>query len=261
MQRPAVVVRFIQHLNIHPAVRGGTGDGGVDRVVDQVAQHGGHVLRFGDLPADEGFGPDAQCDTALIGLHALGANKSLEVWILQELGLVHRELQRPGGGESGQVDAGLLVLSDAHQAGDGMQLVRKLVPLGAEGRGHGTHGVELPRELLQFGAVPEHDHPAQVLASMQGLARTGHQHPPAGHQFNGVRLRGVRPGQRFELLGHRGVSPWRPGQVRLLQQALRRCIEDADPAVGRNADDAVVHALQNGHLVVDQHADFLRFQA
>ena len=59
VQRPAVVTRLIQHLELNPTVVRGPCNGGIDGVVDQVPQHRGHILGLRDLAADQGFGPDA----------------------------------------------------------------------------------------------------------------------------------------------------------------------------------------------------------
>ncbi|MNI41176.1 hypothetical protein D3C73_954210 [compost metagenome] len=213
------------------------------------------------MPTDQCFGADAEGHAALRSLHAFRANEGLQIRVLEQFGLLHGELQRTSGRDPGQVFLGGVVLADAHETGNGVELVGELVALGAQGCGHGPHGVELAGELLQFRAIPQHDHPAKILLPMPGFASAGHQNASARHDFHGLGVPGRRLRELFELFRDGRRCPVLAGGIRHVQEPCCGGVEHGDPSVCGNADHTIIHALEHRHLVVDQGADLFRFQA
>lgn len=162
-------------------------DGGTDRVVDQVAQHGSDVFGGGHLSEQERVVGDDQRDTALAGGDRGRSEERLQERIGHPLDPLDIAAHRPAVRELVEEGARLTSAVGIEQARDHVQAIGELVTLHPQRLGRRTHGLEATGEGLDVGAIPhDHDHPERP-----GLAyhRAGIeiQHPIADHRL------GARP--------------------------------------------------------------------
>jgi hypothetical protein len=133
------------------------------------------------------------------------------------------------------------------------------------------------------GPVAQHDHPAQfrragtddggaarAVAAPSGgaaglhLAGGGDQHAGADQLLDrgGLRVRrGQQGGEEIRQAGRVQRPADELGVDRYAQQPLGFAVEDRDPPVLRDADDALVHAAQHRLLVLHERRNLLRLEA
>ncbi|UIJ36015.1 hypothetical protein LVQ62_06470 [Allobranchiibius sp. GilTou73] len=167
---------------------------------------------------------------------------------------------RPGPLDLQDVVERLVGVPQLQQSGDGVQPVRELVLLSAQGVGQAALTVQLAAQAGHLGAIPQrHDRAVRAPGH-----RDGH---PVDHQDHVVGEDdvvpfGVPPGERItqaplgqyvvEVLPHRAHLD--------AQQPLRLVVHDADAVTPVEGDDAFAHTVQHALALLQQLGDLVEFQ-
>ena len=182
----------LTNLNSHPGVLFALGDDRVDSVVDQVAEHGGHIERgFAFQRRQARPVADPQSHLLLRGERGLGQQQRGHRTILDPAG--NGQVQRRSLLDQGVDEAHhFVIVTDLDQPGDGVQLVAELVSLRAEQVRRAAEGAQLAFDLGQLRAVPQGGHRPDRAAVVHDRHPVQDEHPTgADDDLVGVVLPGV----------------------------------------------------------------------
>lgn len=146
---------------------------------------------------------DGQGHSRLGGGRALRFQNGAQVRIGDEVDVLDGSRDRPGAQDGGQVGVGLIGGARVDESEHGVQPVRELVPLSAQGPSHRSDGLELASHRQHLGLVPQGHDPADRDPVALDPHRCCQQNPVADGDPppQGSVRRGVGH-ERGDLIGH-----------------------------------------------------------
>lgn len=224
--------------------------GGVEGVVDEVAEEGDQVAGRQQALLDVAVVGEDQLHAAFVGLGRLAQEEGGQDRFGDRAdhavreGLGQFELRR------GEVD-GLLGAVELDQGDDGVEAVGCFVRLGAQGLGEVAFGVQLTAERLEFGVIAEGDDRAALLSAAYGAGVDDHDPVRGQVQLVDARLGGEeRAGERG---GQSEVGGAAADGVRTqAEEFAAAVVDEGDPAAAVEHEEAFAYGVQ-GCLVVVVH--------
>jgi hypothetical protein len=244
--------------DLHPP-----GPGGVERVVDEVAQHGDQIGGEFRVPVrvdrvEPAAGRQPQFGAALGGQARLRHQQRGHRGVPDAGGDLAAPLVRPRDDPRDEPPH-LVVLAQLREPGDRVQAVRELVRLRPQGVGDVTGGVEAVLQRRQFRAIPERDDGADGGAVDHHRHPVEHEHAGAvQHDLVGAgRAAGEdvqQPVVQAEVAhpGPDGVDP---------EQLARRGVEQRDPVGPVQPEHTLLHTEQHRLPPLHELHDLCRFEA
>ncbi|CAI7654394.1 unnamed protein product [Penicillium discolor] len=251
-------VTVAQHGNVHPPWLPRARDGGHDRVVHEVAEYAGHVLRPTDGADHLGVCRDPQGDAPFGGLDALGPEEGVQERVAHEVESGHGERHRTTADQLVEERPGVVDATGVDEARGHMEAVRELVALDTQRGGHRPNGLQPLGQGDEVGAVAHDQHIAERAPVASHRARLEVQHPVAHDGLRAVASPGGGvahdrgEGKRVHGAADRIVEPEKP---------VRRGIAHAHDAVLIDREHAVADAVEHRRLILHEGDQLLGLHA
>ena len=232
-------------------------DGGSDRVVDEVAEHGGHILHLDQVRQQQRLRVDGDPYAALSRLETVRADEGVQQAVADAIDVLDRVVDGPAMQLLAEELASLARAVGVEHADGDVEAVRELMPLHTQCPGHGPHGVQSFAERGDVRAIADDQHGAEVPPGVTHGLRVGIEHPVAhDHRLTrgAVSSRGDDRGGDAQLLQRRARG------VAEVQHPPRRIVAEAHDAAVVQRHDPVADAVEDGGLVLHQGDELFRLQ-